>query len=136
MKLPSALKELAEWQKPRARGKRRHTPGVMNKTEAAYAEVLDASYRTNAIAWYGFEAITLKLGPDCRWTPDFLVIDMDGYIEFHEVKAGYVNASGKVVARVEDDAAVKLRLAPGQFPFFRFRLAWLYRGTWEWRDIG
>lgn len=116
------------------RGRVRPRKGEMNKTEAAYAAQLELSRRTNAIAMYWFEGITLKLGPDCRYTPDFLVQDMDGFLEIHEVKAGTPNDAGTIVPRWEDDAAVKVRMAAGIFPF-RFVVAFVYEGVWHWKEI-
>lgn len=133
-KLPATLAEWREQQTKPKRGRVKQRKGEMNKTEAAYAAVLEASRRTNAIAAYWFEAVTFKLGPDCRYTPDFLVQDMDGYLEIHEVKAGEPNDSGNIVPLWEDDAAAKVRMAAGKFPF-RFRVAFLYKGNWGWKEI-
>jgi hypothetical protein len=92
----------------------------MNKTEAAYARSLDALRIT-----YGFEEITLRLGDDCRYTPDFWVLGADDVLEFHEVKGFW-----------RDDAKVKIRVAAERYPHFRF-LAFRYvRGIWEVERFG
>ncbi len=88
-----------------ARGKRR-TPGSMNKTEAAYAAHLEGLKTLGQVEWYAFEAVTLKLAADCRFTPDFVVMLPNGLIEFHEVKAFWA-----------DDARVKIKVAAEKFPF-------------------
>lgn len=91
--------------KGRARG--RHKPGVMNSTEAAYALVLEArKLAGNDILWYAFEALTLKLATDTRYTPDFFVMRSDGLLECHEVKGFW-----------EGDALVKIKVAAEKFPF-------------------
>jgi hypothetical protein len=78
----------------------------MNKTETAYAQVLEANKRSGAISEWFYEAVTFKLGPDCRYTPDFMVIDCTGVISFYETK-GFMR----------DDALVKLKTFSKQFPF-------------------
>lgn len=95
----------------RGRGTRR-AKGAMNKTEAAYAVVLEAQKRAGAIVDYKYEALTLKLADDCRLTPDFVVEYPDGEVQLHEVKA---NRQGRWHA--EDDARVKLKVAASLFPF-------------------
>lgn len=106
--------------------RRRHTPGQMNKLEAAYAERLRIQQAAGEIAEFAFEAVTLKLAADCRLTPDFFVVMPDGVVEFHETK-GFM----------EGDAAVKLRVAADKFPF-RFKLvkqrAKRDGGGWEFTD--
>lgn len=79
----------------------------MNKTEARYAEVLEARRRAGEVREYAFELVTLKLGHDCRWTPDFVVILADGTLELHEVKGGFER----------EDALVKRKVAAAQTPF-------------------
>lgn len=84
----------------------RRTPGEMNKTEALYALSLVAEKSAGTIAEFWFEAMTFKLAPDTRYTPDFMVMLPDGLIEFREVK-GFM----------EDDAWVKIKVAAEKFPF-------------------
>jgi hypothetical protein len=82
----------------------------MNGVEAAYAAQLEVYKHINVILWYAFEAITLKLAPDTRYTPDFVVMTSQGFIECHEVKGFF-----------RDDAKVKIKVAAAMFPF-RFLL--------------
>lgn len=92
---------------PAARGRAvRRTSGEMNKTEAAYAAALDLRIIAGELAAWWFESITFKLAPDCRYTPDFVVMLPDGIIEVHEVKGFW-----------EDDALVKIKVAAQMFPF-------------------
>jgi hypothetical protein len=84
----------------------RRVPGVMNKLEKEYADL----FLGKLVHFY--EAVTLKLGDDCRYTPDFMVIAEDDVIEFREVKGRWM-----------DDAKVKIRVAAEKFPMFRFE-AW------------
>lgn len=83
----------------------------MNKLEARFALQLEAHRRNGEIDSYEFEGVTLKIGDDCRYTPDFFVVDNDGWIIFYETK-GYFR----------DDAKAKIRSAAKQYPYFRFVL--------------
>lgn len=78
----------------------------MNKWERRYADRLELLRAGGEVLWYRFEGITLKLAPDCRYTPDFLVMLANGELELHEVKGFW-----------RDDAKVKCRLAADLFPF-------------------
>jgi hypothetical protein len=80
--------------------------------------MLRARQLTGEIAWFAFEAVTLKLADDTRYTPDFAVMLTNGTIEMHEVK-GFMR----------DDARVKLRVAARLFPFV-FRLARKTKDGW------
>jgi hypothetical protein len=102
----------------------RRVPGVMNKTEEAYSLILEAQKRSGGIQDYFYEKITLKLANDCRFTPDFLVINRDDELEFHEVKGGLIR----------EDAAIKLKVAASSFPF-RFKLCQLKSKNWTIREI-
>jgi len=78
----------------------------MNKTELRRAQELEAMKRRGEIAAWWYEGITLKLGHDTRFTPDFLVQELDGSLGLEEVK-GYMR----------DDARVKLSVCRRQYPF-------------------
>ena len=95
----------------------------MNRTEARYAGELDLRQKVGEIAWYAFEGVTLKLGFDCRYTPDFAVMLANGELEMHEVKGFF-----------RDDALVKIRTAATIFPF-RFMLARLEKGAFNVQEV-
>ena len=105
-----------------ARG--RETPFAGNKTEAEYRDRLRVREIAGEIAWFAYEAITLKLAPDTRYTPDFAVMLASGELEFHETKGGFVR----------DDARVKLKVAAAMFPF-RFYLAQKEKGVWTITEL-
>ena len=104
-----------------------------NKTETAYEAHLNLRKITGEVAWFQFEGITFKLGPDCRYTPDFPVMLTDGTIEIHEVKGKEkrVKQSGEVYAapRFEDDAKAKIAVAASMFPFV-FKVVYKVDGNW------
>ena len=83
--------------------------GRMNNTEFEYSKKLELMKQSGEILWYSFEAITLKLADDTRYTPDFVVMDRDGVLELHEVKGS------PFVFR--DDAKVKVKVCAEKFPF-------------------
>lgn len=97
--------------------------GGMNKTEAAYAERLQMVQRHGAIRSFAFQAVTLKLADDTRYTPDFFVIASDGVVECHEVKGFW-----------RDDAKVKIKVAARLFPF-RFMAASKSKTGWKFEDF-
>ena len=97
-------------------------PSAMNRTEARYAERLEILRRAGELQWWKYGAITLKLGDDCRYSPDFMVVLPNGEIEMHETKGFF-----------RDDAKVKLRVAAAMFPF-RFWLVRLVKGRWEFEN--
>ncbi len=111
-----------------ARGRARRTPGTMNKTEARYAAHLDLCCNAGAVAWHRYEAVTFKLAPDTRYTPDFLVMLPDGSLEAHEVKGFW-----------EDDALVKIKCAAEMFPIKFIAVterAKKHGGGWDVREFG
>tara|TARA_R110000868_G_scaffold95539_2_gene262715 strand:+ start:27 stop:452 length:426 start_codon:yes stop_codon:yes gene_type:complete len=124
-----------------AKARTRHVPGTMNKTEARFAEYLQFRKLAREIVAWGFEEMTLKLAKDCRFTPDFWALNMDGEFELIEVKAGKwgkakdeTGASvrtGKTKALIEDDSRVKLATAGNKFPF-RFTMAFEDKATKAW----
>lgn len=119
----------------RARARGVHKPGVMNKTEADYAALLELRKRAGGdIDWYAFEAITLKLADALRLTPDFFVMRADGVLELHEVK-GRKKVDGRDVAWITEDARIKLKVAVEKFPF-RFLVAFPERGGgWNVKEL-
>lgn len=97
--------------------------GRMNALERAYSAQLDLLVRAGRVAEWHFEALTLRIGADCTYRPDFLVILPDGSIEFHETKGW-----------LRDDARVKLRAAASAFPFV-FKLVTRAKGEWRIEEV-
>jgi hypothetical protein len=104
-----------------------------NKTEAAYEAYLNLRKITGEVVWFQFEGMTFKIGPDCRYTPDFCILLTDGTLEMHEVKGTEkrFRRSGEVVktARYEDDSKVKIAVAASQFPIV-FKMVYKVDGNW------
>ncbi|WP_205189151.1 DUF1064 domain-containing protein, partial [Burkholderia sp. LMG 13014] len=98
------------------------------KTEAEYAGMLEARRLRGEVAWWRYEAITLKLADNTRYTPDFLVLLPDGALEIHETKGGYIR----------EDGWLKLKVAAALFPFRFFlcqKAAKKDGGEWSIRRV-
>lgn len=78
----------------------------MNKTERQRAIELETMRRTGQIAAWWYEALTLKLADDLRYTPDFLIQENDGTLRLEETKGFW-----------RDDAKAKTKMAAKLFPF-------------------
>jgi len=104
----------AAGKRPKGKARGEHTPGSMNRTEAEFAAtVLEPRKLVGEIINYEFEAVTLKLAPDCRLTPDFMIEYPDKSLEFIDVKGA---------GPVQEDSVIKMRLAARLFPRWCFAM--------------
>lgn len=94
---------------------RRHRPGEMNQTEAAYAQELQLRKLAGEIVEWHFEAMTFKLADDVRFTPDFVVFHLDTTMELVDVK-------GSAFA-VDPKSVVKIKVAAEKFFWFKWSQA-------------
>ncbi|WP_345815313.1 DUF1064 domain-containing protein [Paraburkholderia sp. PREW-6R] len=95
--------------------------GRMNKTEAAYADQLEARKHAGDIVDFSFESVKLRLADGTWYTPDFEVTLPGGELEVHEVKG-----------RWTDDARVKFKVAAERYRNRRF-IAVFRDGHHGWR---
>ncbi len=113
---------------------------AMNPTETAYSQYLDLQQKAGEIAYHKFEAITIKLGPDCRLTPDFLVMYPDGHLESHDTKGTTKIKLGKKAGGTKfyakEDALVKARVVAGNFVIPIYFLHKEKNGEWTKTPIG
>lgn len=94
---------------------------AMNQTEAAYFDHLLLLQAQGEILGAWFEPLKLKLGDNCTYTPDFLVLNAQTQIlELHEVKGFW-----------RDDARVKIKAAAAVYPF-KFVAVQLEPKTKKW----
>lgn len=112
-----------------ARGKPRER-GTMNKGEARYADHLEQSRKAGVILWWRFEAAKIRLADNTFLTPDFMVLLLDGSMEFHDIKGrkgdGYW---------CEEDAKIKLKVAAETFPA-KFKIVWPDKsGVWQHEEL-
>lgn len=92
----------------------------LNKTERERLAWL----RTLGVQAIGVQAITLKLGNDCRFTPDFNYITGFGRMVFEDVK-GFQR----------DDALVKIKAAARKFSWATFLIVKKGKPGWEETEI-
>lgn len=98
--------------------------GQMNKTEAAYAQVLELRKRAGEILEYKFEYMKLRLANNTFYTPDFVVVAAGRVIELHEVKGFWT-----------DDARVKIKVAAELNPYFKFIAVKKVRNGWDVKEF-
>ena len=105
----------------------------MTKLEIAYGAHLGLQKAAGEILAFWFEEITLKLGPDVRYTPDWLVMRTDRVLELHETKPiGGAGIRAKGGPRFGNDSVVKLRACAGSFPFPCFIVTPEDKGMTRW----
>jgi len=92
----------------------------LNKTEAQYYRFLKLLRHQ----FVGVQCMTLKLGDDCRYTADFLVLNQEGKLEAHEVK-GFMR----------EDALVKLKVAARMYRFINFFLVKKTKTEWDIKPV-
>lgn len=113
----------------RAKGKAAPRKTGMNQLEQAYSQHLEERRQKGEILSWRYEAVRLKLADLTHYTPDFLVVDQEGNVEFHEVKGFW-----------QDDARVKIKVSAQAYPEFLF-LAVQRKGTkregyyWEMEEF-
>lgn len=94
----------------------------LNKTERRF---LDEQLRgIKKPAWIGIQAITLKIGMDCRYTPDFASIGENG-LTFWEIKG----------AHIWEDSTIKIKSAARLFPWATFIRAQWKNNQWTETEI-
>ncbi len=110
----------------KAQGRAQHTPGTMNGLEKRYAAQLNLRALTGEIREWRFEAIKLRLAPSTFYSPDFMIVNLDGSIELHETKGHW-----------EDDSRVKIKVAARTFPELIFvGVMWVSRTKiWKFEEF-
>jgi hypothetical protein len=92
-----------------------------SKTEGRYAELLRWRAATGEIVGWLYEPLSLRLGADLHYRPDFLVWRTERpLVELVEVKGTWIR----------DRAMAKVKAAATRFPAFTFTLAVWDRQTW------
>ena len=126
----------ADWSKmkpacqPPAERQPSYTPGRMNKTEARLDMALQVRMRSGEFLQVGFEALTFRLGFDCRFTPDFACWTPGGRLMCFECKG----RKGKTYF-AKDDAVVKLKTAAAMYPYVKFFIVWPVGDCWGQKEI-
>ncbi len=79
--------------------------GAMNKTESAYASLLELRLRAGELSWFKFEGLKFRLADNTFYTPDFAVMLADGQLQAHECKGFWT-----------DDGRAKIKIAADMYP--------------------
>lgn len=94
----------------------------LNKTEREFLHWLEAQ----DYSMISVQSVTLKLGDDCRYTPDFMTITPLGSIGFWEVKGGFFR----------DDAKVKIKVAARMYrQLGTFTLVFKEKGQFRMEEV-
>lgn len=121
---PSGLRGNRDHAETATRTIQKGSASTMNKLETRYAQYLKALKFGGEIRDFRFEPFRLKLADRCTYCPDFFVVTKDGAFEVHECK-GFMR----------DDAAVKLKVAAENFPWWQFKLIKWGKGIWEIKNL-
>lgn len=101
-----------------------------NKTESAYGVHLQLLCHTGEnrerVTWFAYEAVKIRIGVNCWFTPDYLVQYADGHLELHDCKGTKDDHY-----RAEEDAIVKARSVGAHFPLPIFFVWKLRNGEWR-----
>jgi hypothetical protein len=123
----------------KATGRSPWTP-KMNGVERAYSGYLQALRAIGEVLWFDFQPVTILLGPDCRFTPDFLVLYADGRLELHDTKGTRKVKTGKKAGEktyyAEEDATIKARVTAAAFPIPIYFLFSIGDGGWGKKGFG
>ena len=100
--------------------------GLMNKTEARYAAMLDEMIQRGEIVKWWFEPFSLRLtspdkGRGVRYTPDFLLVYPDGETVVVDIKGDGVN---------NDASIVRAKCAAESFFLWHFWIVTWSKGVW------
>lgn len=124
MSIPPVASEPAREKPKKAAGlsKPRGRKG-MNKTEAAFALILEAEKRAGLWQRYEREGLTLRWPDGMTYTSDFVAFapESGSPMTFIETKGEFI----------EGDALVKFRAARAHWPEFHFKMMQLKKGSWE-----
>lgn len=113
------------------------TRGKINKTEALFAELLEAHRLAGNVIEWEFEPGPLLLSPKqgtipaTRYWRDFRVVMKDGTVQAIEVKAGRKSKAGVPHPHFADGARERLQWAARKFIEYEWYLAWYFQGTWN-----
>lgn len=103
----------------------------MNGLEREYNTHLELNKSLGLVKDIFFEGIKLKINKACTYTPDFMVINAENEVEFHEVK-GTRGKKGEEKPFYHDDAIVKLKAVADKYPF---KFIMVYKASGEWQEV-
>ena len=83
--------------------------GRMNKTEQAYAQLLEAQKHDGKIIDWKFHVLRVRLADNTFYEPDFLVMTAGRELQIHETKGSFTTQAGQT----------KIKLCAEVLPWFR-----------------
>lgn len=98
--------------------------GTMNKTEAAWSQVLEGKKQAGEVSWFKFHPMRIRLADNTFYEVDFLVMTNTGQLEIHEVKGGYTSDKGQL----------KIKLCAETMPIFRMLKVSKIKTEWKIED--
>lgn len=108
----------------------------MNGTERAYDSFLRTQYAAGEILWWAFEPFVIRLGPDCHFKPDFLVLYADSHLELHDTKGTQKREDGSKAYYSRDTGTIKARVTAMHFPIPIYFLFSTGDGSWGKKVFG
>lgn len=139
LKRPPAPAEAPTAPPAKAKGRMPWQP-KMNGTERAYSDFLLSQRIAGEVRWFDFQPITILLGPDCRFTPDFLILFSDGRLELHDTKGAKKIKAGRKAGEktyyAEEDATIKARITARRLPIPIYFVWSLGDGNWGRKGFG
>jgi hypothetical protein len=102
-----------------------------NKTERAYADLLDLRIRLGEVSRWWYAPGSLRLAPDLHYRPDFLIQHADRRLEIVDCKGGRKDGT----YHFEEDSWVKIKTVAALYPF-AVGVAWQTKGSWKHERIG
>lgn len=90
---------------------------TMNQTEQEMERMLKVRFPNDKLR---YEPVKLRLGDNCTYCPDFMIVRVEAPVLFIEAKGGHI----------WDDSKVKYAAAKEQYPEFDFEMWQKKKGTW------
>lgn len=119
----------ADAARKRFQAKGRLPKGTMNKTEGAYAELLERRRLAGEILDWKFHPLRVRLADNTYYEVDFMSLDADMLITMHETKGGFTTDKGQM----------KIKLCAEVLPWFRMvkatKLSKKEGGGWKIEDF-
>ncbi len=102
----------------------------MNKTEAEFAFILEASRRRDEILRWEFEGITLRFA-NVRYTPDFVIFDNREKWQSPYTRIRFIEVKGPYIKGNRERAVERYRHAKTYWPEFSFEMWQKKDGQWS-----
>jgi len=121
-------------------------PREQNQNEKSFAsEVLYWQKLRGEIADYTHEVQPLKLANGCTYRPDFLVTPITScrcscgitfpHRLYYELKGEKRTRKGRRKTEARQAGVVKIKVAAGLYPHYKFVLAWKEGGEWLFQEV-